>query len=54
MAELTEDWIKEITAHADLLERVTKIKPTGPIPAELKVYEHDFGVDGSFRKLNID
>ncbi|GJQ79801.1 hypothetical protein Trydic_g23268 [Trypoxylus dichotomus] len=35
-------------------EELDRCKPTGPIPEEFKYHEDEFGVDGSFRKLNLD
>ncbi|GJQ79799.1 hypothetical protein Trydic_g23266 [Trypoxylus dichotomus] len=38
----------------DFYEELDRCKPTGPVPEEFKCHESEFGIDGSFRKLNID
>lgn len=38
----------------DFLEEFGETVPLGPIPDEFQTSENEFGVEGSFRKLNID
>ncbi|GJQ79796.1 hypothetical protein Trydic_g23263 [Trypoxylus dichotomus] len=47
-------WKRYWLSIKDFCEELDRCRPTGPIPEEFKRYESEFGVDGSFRKLNID
>ncbi|KAK9674755.1 CRAL/TRIO domain, partial [Popillia japonica] len=52
--EFREDWRRLLMEEEKFLVELPKIKPTGPVPQEVKDVSSEFGLDGSFRKLNID
>ncbi|KRT83210.1 CRAL-TRIO domain containing protein, partial [Oryctes borbonicus] len=52
--ELNSAFTKFLLQRKEFLETISKSKPTGPLPEEVKRYTDEFGLDGSFRKLNID
>ncbi|KRT82934.1 CRAL-TRIO domain containing protein [Oryctes borbonicus] len=52
--ELQKAWKKFMIDQNDFFQVLNKSKPIGAIPKEFESYENEFGVDGSFRKLNID
>ncbi|GJQ79795.1 hypothetical protein Trydic_g23262 [Trypoxylus dichotomus] len=54
MDEFRDLWRKELQANEEFLIEISKRRPTGSVPEEFKAYETEFGIDGSFRKLNID
>ncbi|GJQ79797.1 hypothetical protein Trydic_g23264 [Trypoxylus dichotomus] len=47
-------WKKYWLSHKDYYVELERYKPSGSVPEEFKDYENEFGLDGSFRKLNID
>lgn len=54
LEDLQADWIKCLVDEREFLEKLGETRPTGSIPAEFQSAEDEFGVEGSFRKLNID
>ncbi|GJQ79802.1 hypothetical protein Trydic_g23269 [Trypoxylus dichotomus] len=53
--EYYQDLWKEFwLSQKDFFEELDRCKPVGPIPEEFTSYENEFGVEGSFRKLNLD
>lgn len=54
LSEQKTKWTKLLIENKEFLERIGRAKPSGPIPKSLASTETEFGVDGSFRQLNID
>ncbi|GJQ71869.1 hypothetical protein Trydic_g10123 [Trypoxylus dichotomus] len=54
LVSFRRSWEEFLLDQKDLYEELDRCKPSGSVPDEFKVYEDEYGADGSFRKLNID
>ncbi|GJQ79803.1 hypothetical protein Trydic_g23270 [Trypoxylus dichotomus] len=54
LVSFRSSWEEYLLNQKDFYEELDRCKPSGSVPEEFKVYEGEYGADGSFRKLNID